>query len=108
MAILLLVAASDAGEPNVGPAAAERLRQFGISRISLLRDGSTTGVVLEGWAFDPAQADEATRAIYPGGSAGVRAFHEIEHVAVSGPRSAHDPTAPTRPARRPDHKGEEP
>jgi hypothetical protein len=37
MAIVLLVAATDAGEPNVGPDAAERLRQLGISRISLLR-----------------------------------------------------------------------
>lgn len=86
MAIVLLVAATDAGEPNVGPAAAEQLRQFGISRISLLRDGLTTGVVLEGWAFDPAQADEATRAIFPGSSAAIQTFHEIEHVAVSGPR----------------------
>jgi hypothetical protein len=83
MAILLLVAASDAAEPNVGPGAVERLGQLGISRISLLRDGSTTGVVLEGWAFDPSRADEATRAVFPGNSAAIRTFHEIEHVAVS-------------------------
>ena len=86
MAMVLLVAAPDAGEPNVGPGCADLLRQLGISRISLLRDGSVTGVVLEGWAFDPAQADEASRAIFPGMNAAVRTFREIEHVAVSGTR----------------------
>ena len=84
MALVLLVAGTAAGEPIVGPDTADRLHALGISRISLLRDGSSTGVVLEGWAFDPAQADAATRAIFPGGNAEVRTFHEVEHVAVSG------------------------
>lgn len=84
MAIVLLVATSDAGEPNVGPDAAVQLRHLGISRVSLLRDGSMTGIVFEGWAFDPTQADVATRAMFPGGNAGVRIFHEIESVAVAG------------------------
>ena len=86
MAMVLLVAAPDAGEPNVGPGCADLLRELGISRISFLRDDSVTGVVLEGWAFDPAQAAEASRAIFPGMSAAVRTFHEIEHVAVAGTR----------------------
>ena len=84
MAIVLLVAAATAGEPIVGPDAVVRLQALGISRISLLRDGPRIGVVLEGWAFDPVQAQEAARAIFPGASADVRTFHEIEHVAVSG------------------------
>ncbi|HXG40899.1 MAG TPA: hypothetical protein VNJ28_08150, partial [Candidatus Limnocylindrales bacterium] len=53
--------------------------------ISLLADPSGIGVVLEGWAFDPARVDEAVRAIYPGREAdspGVRVFREIQHVAV--------------------------
>ena len=83
MAIVLLVAATDTAEPNVGLEAAERLRALGISRLSLLRDGSSTGIVLEGWAFDPARAQEATRAIFPGSNAEIRTFHEIAQVAVS-------------------------
>lgn len=83
MAIAMLVAGPDADEPVVGPEAAQRLATLGITRISLLQDRSGIGVVLEGWAFDPARIDEAVRAIFPDGSAGIRIFHEIEHVAVS-------------------------
>jgi hypothetical protein len=83
MAIAMLVAGSDVSEPSVGPEAAERLSRLGISRISVLADHSGIGVVLEGWAFDPTLIDDAVRALFPNGSAGVRILHEIEHVAVS-------------------------
>jgi hypothetical protein len=91
MAIALLVAGSEAGEPVVGPDAAERLAGLGISRISLLQDSSGNGVVLEGWAFDPARIDEAIRAMFPDGGTGVRVLREVEDVAVamaSGERRA--------------------
>jgi hypothetical protein len=88
MAVVLLVAASGAGEPVVGPTIAHQLRDLGITRISLLRDGLTTGLVLEGWAFDPNRADDASRVIFPGGGASVRTFHEIERVAVPGSRDS--------------------
>jgi hypothetical protein len=83
MAIAMLVAGPDAGEPVVGPDAAERLAVLGISGISLLQDSSGNGVVLEGWAFDPARIDEAVRVMFPDGGTGVRVFREVEHVAVS-------------------------
>lgn len=83
MAIAMLVADPDAGEPVVGPDAAERLAGLGISRISLLQDPSGIGVVLEGWAFDPARIDEALRALFPDTGAGVRVFREVENVAVA-------------------------
>lgn len=79
----MLVADTESVEPVVGPEAAERLARLGVTRISLLTDRVTVGVVLEGWAFDPAHIDEAVRAMFPDGGAGVRVFHEIEHVAVS-------------------------
>jgi hypothetical protein len=82
MAIALLVAGSEAGEPIVGPETAAALRALGVSRISLLRDGSMTGVVLEGWAFRPADVGEATRAIFPAAREEIRTFHEVEHVGV--------------------------
>jgi hypothetical protein len=82
MLIVLLVATPDACEPVVGPGAAAQLRALGISRVSVLRDGPSTGVVLEGWAFRPGDIADATRAIFPSATKEVRTFHEIEHVAV--------------------------
>jgi hypothetical protein len=82
MALAVLVADSQAGQPVVGPAVAARLASLGVTRVSLLGDLGQVGVVLEGWAFDPARVDEAVRAVFPDTSA-VRVLREIEHVAVS-------------------------
>lgn len=86
MAMVMLVADIHAGEPVLGPDAAERLGSLGITRKALLRDQSSTAVVLEGWAFDPARTDEATRAVFPAGGASLRTFHDVEYVGVSTPR----------------------
>jgi hypothetical protein len=83
VAVALLVAGREVDQPIVGPDAAECLAGLGISRISLLRDPLGVGVVVEGWAFDPAHIDEAIRAMFPDANAAIRIFHEIEHVAVS-------------------------
>jgi hypothetical protein len=79
----MLVADPETGEPVVGPEVAERLARLGITRVSLLADRSGLGVVLEGWAFNPADIDQAVRAMFPDGGNDVRIFHEIELVAVS-------------------------
>ena len=83
MAVAMLLAGMDAGQPVVGPAAAAELAALGITRVSLLIDPTGIGVVVEGWAFDPARIDAAVRAVFPDMSAAVRVFREIEHVAVS-------------------------
>lgn len=83
MAMALLVARSAAGDPAVGPEVAERLAGSGISRMSLLRDRSSVGIVLEGWAFDPTQMDEVVRVLFPAGVAEVRVFREVENVVVT-------------------------
>jgi len=59
---------------------------LGISRIPLLRDLSSTAVILEGWAFDPARTDEATGAVFPAGGASLRTYHEVQYVGVSSAR----------------------
>jgi len=86
MAMVMLVADRHAGEPVVGLDVAERLANLGISRITLLRDLSSTAVILEGWAFDPVRTHEATGAVFPAGGAGLRTYHEVQYVGVS---SAH-------------------
>ena len=83
MAMAVLVTGRETGEPVIGPDAAERLAALGISRISVLRDSSGNGVVLEGWAFDPAGIDEAVRTMFPDADTRVRVFREVEHVAVA-------------------------
>jgi hypothetical protein len=83
MAVVMLVAGPGSAEPAVGPEAAERLAQLGITHVSVLSDSSGIGVVLDGWAFNPAAVDVAVRAMFSDGGAGVRILREIEHVAVS-------------------------
>jgi hypothetical protein len=83
MAVVMLVAGPGSSEPAVGPDAAERLAQLGITRVSVLSDSSGIGVVLEGWAFNPADVEVAVRAMFSDGGAGLRILREIEHVAVS-------------------------
>lgn len=83
MPVVMLVAGPETPEPVVGPEVAERLAGLGITRILFLSDRSGIGVVLEGWAFNPAAVDEAVRAMFPGGDAGLRILREIEHVAVA-------------------------
>ena len=83
MAMALLVAESAAGDPVLGPDVAERLAGSGISRMSLLRDRSSVGIVLEGWAFDPTRIDEVLRVLFPASRAEVRVFREVENVVVT-------------------------
>jgi hypothetical protein len=83
MVSVLLVADRPAGAPVVGPDVAQRLATLGISRITLLRDQSSTAVLLEGWAFDPARTNEATEALFPTGGANLRTYHEVQYVGVS-------------------------
>ncbi len=46
--MVVLMANDEVGEPLIGPSAAERLAIIGVTRISLLRDGTALSVVLEG------------------------------------------------------------
>jgi hypothetical protein len=39
------------------------LARLGVTRLAVLQDGSTLGVLLEGWAFDTASTDRAIDAI---------------------------------------------
>ena len=84
MAMALLVAEEGAGDPVVGPQAAEQLAELGITRVSLLADRSGVGVLLEGWAFDPARVPEAVGVMFPDG-AEVRTLHAVGQVAVEVP-----------------------
>jgi hypothetical protein len=65
-------------EPALRPVALELLARLGVTSISLLRDQPRAGLVLEGWAFDPARAGEAV-----GVRQGVRTLEPLMQMAVS-------------------------
>jgi len=92
MTTVMLIADNHDEEPVMGPDAAQRLGSLGITRIALLRDTSSTAIVLEGWAFDPARIDEVTRALFPAGGASLRTFHELQHVGVTSRRNERNTT----------------
>lgn len=83
MAMAILVADASRPDPVVDPHVAERLAALGVTRIALLSDAIGTGVVLEGWAFDPADIDAAVRVVYPDGAEGVRTLREVGLVALA-------------------------
>lgn len=81
LVVLLVSAASE--QVSLGPRSALALAELGVTSVSLVGGEETVGVVVEGWAFDPARINEAVRAMFPDATADIRIFHEIERVAVS-------------------------
>lgn len=79
--VLVLFPVSDQ-EPALQPAALAVLARLGVTSVSLLRDEETAGLVLEGWALDPARADEAARAA-AGARDEVRILQPLMQMAIS-------------------------
>lgn len=63
-------------------AALEALARLGVTDVSLVRDDETAGLVLEGWAFDPARAGEAASAV-TGTCDEARTLQPVVQMAVS-------------------------
>jgi hypothetical protein len=80
MVVLLFPAAHE--EPALQPAALGDLARLGVTSVSLLRDEQTVGLVLEGWALDPATADEAARAAAVSRER-IRALQPVMQMAIS-------------------------
>jgi hypothetical protein len=79
--VVVLFPAADA-EPRLEPAALEELAKLGVTNIALVRDSSLAGLVLEGWAFDPDDAQRAVRAV-GGAFEGVRTLQPLVQMGVS-------------------------
>jgi hypothetical protein len=80
MVVVLFPVSDD--EPALQPAALAALARLGVTSVSLLRDEQTAGLVLEGWAFDPAHAGEAARTA-AGAREGIRTLQPLMQMAVS-------------------------
>jgi hypothetical protein len=84
--VLVLFPVSDE-EPALQPAALATLARLGVTTVSLLRDEPTAGLVLEGWALDPARGGEAARAV-AGAREGFRTLQPLVQMAVSAARAS--------------------
>jgi hypothetical protein len=78
--VVVLFPASDE-EPTLRPGALEELARLGVTNVALLRDGSTAGLVLEGWAFAVEAAPQAASVV--GACDDVRTLHPLAQMAVS-------------------------
>jgi hypothetical protein len=60
----------------------DKLAQFGVTSVALVRDERAVGIVLEGWLFDPARSAGLV-AEACGAASGARTLHPFLHLAVS-------------------------
>jgi hypothetical protein len=74
-------------DPRLPPSALDELARLGITSISLLRDTSVAGLVLEGWAFDPRNALYAARAV-AGAREGLQVLEPVAQMSLSSAAAA--------------------
>jgi hypothetical protein len=78
--VMMLFPVSGDG-PRLEPAALEALARMGVTSVALLRDSSVTGLVLEGWTFDPLDAPRAAQALN-GTREPIRTLQPLVHLAI--------------------------
>ena len=76
----------DGGDVAISSSLASDLAQLGVTSISICRDDTTVGIVLEGWAFDRASAGEAARCLASDLTSG-RVLHPTVQMALLGLRT---------------------
>jgi hypothetical protein len=81
--MLVVLLEGNGCEPALSQRALAELARLGITSVSLLRDERVVGLVLEGWAFDPARSADAARAAVAGAETGARTLHPLVQMAVS-------------------------
>ena len=80
MTVLLLDGAD--GEFCLRQELVARLARLGVTRVELVRDERTVGIVLEGWMFDPERSAEAA-AEAVNATPTARTLRPVMHVAVA-------------------------
>lgn len=69
-------------EPRLDGSSLDMLRQLGVTSVELLRDEGSFGLVLDGWAFDPARSRDAAVAALGAGPV-ARTLLPLVHMAVN-------------------------
>lgn len=83
MAIVLLVLDVADGSFVLGHQAGRELARLGVTRVAVMQDGATVGVLVEGWAFDPTSTTRAIDALDALGGR-PRVLLPVLDVSVSG------------------------
>ena len=80
---MLVVVLEGAGELSVSAEDARSLSALGISSVALVQDSDVSGVVLEGWAFDPARSAPDVTGIFGRGERAIRLLHPNAQTAIA-------------------------
>ncbi len=86
--MVVLLPASDV-EPALAPAAVSKLTRLGVTSLVLLRAERVSGLVVEGWAFDPRRSAQDVVAAITDDRAGAQALHSIAEMALSAAPPTH-------------------
>lgn len=89
MAMVVVIFENSGKEPALPPESLERLAGLGVSSVAVLRDETTAGLVLEGWAFDPVRARDAVLDAVGAGT-DARTLHALAQMAVTAARFEED------------------
>jgi hypothetical protein len=81
--MLVVLLEANGREPALSQRVLGELARLGVTSVSLLRDERMVGLVLEGWAFDPARSADAARTAVAGAETGARTLHPLVQMAVS-------------------------
>jgi hypothetical protein len=82
VATMLVLLPGNARDPAFGPESAGRLARLGVTRVVVLRDDTTVGVVLEGWAFNTTRdGEQAVALVGPEGH--TQALQSVAEISVS-------------------------
>ena len=83
MATMLVLFETAALDVSVDPAAIDSLAAIGVTHLTLVRDENGVGVVLEGWALEPATCTDAALAALGARNGSARALASIGEMAFS-------------------------
>jgi hypothetical protein len=80
---MVVLVESDELEASLDPTTIGELSALGVTNLALVRDERTVGIVLEGWAFDPATSAGAALDTLAREGTDIRALYPVGEMAVS-------------------------
>ena len=83
MATMLVLFEAGAADVSVDAIAMGELAALGVTHLKLVRDERTVGVVLEGWAFDPAKHSAAALSALGARNGSARVLSPLGEMALS-------------------------
>lgn len=88
---MVVLVETNAEDVSLDSHAIGALAKLGITNLALVRDKGTVGIVLEGWAFEPAVSADAALATVAADAGNARALLPLGEMALSaaaekGPR----------------------